>query len=245
MNLVEVDLRRRESGPPGWKRLAASMLLCLAAGLAVGAPLSPVLQNELDRAVVAYESGRLDEAYRQFETLARRGVPAAWFNMAAMHLQGEVPRPDKVAARRWMTQAANAGFVTAQFALGQALETGVFGARQLNEAHAWYERAALAGSVEAQVAVATGLYLGRGARKDAAEAAHWYREAAKRGDVGAQYLIASMYEQGDGLPRDLRLARYWYDVAARNGDEAAPGKVREIDQLRAADQAAPTPTTRP
>jgi uncharacterized protein len=239
------DPRRLEWWCARGKSLSATVLLALFGGMSVAASLSPALQGELDRAVVAYESGRLEEAYRQFEALGRKGVPAAWFNMAAMHLQGEVPRPDKAAARAWMIQAASAGFVTAQFAMGQALETGVFGPRQLTEAHAWYERAALAGSVEAQVAVATGFYLGRGARKDAAEAAHWYREAAKRGDVGAQYLLASMYEQGDGLVRDLRLARYWYDVAARNGDESAPGKVREIDALGAADKAVPGTTARP
>jgi TPR repeat protein len=53
-------------------------------------------------------------------------------------------------------------------------------------------------------------------------------EAAR--DIGAQYLIASMYEKGLGVSQDLRLARYWYDVAAQNGDEAAPLKVKEIDE---------------
>ena len=230
---------------PGWRGLAAGWILACAAAQVGAAPLAPALQGELDRAVVAYESGRRDEAYKQFESLARRGVPAAYFNLASMHLAGEVPKPDLVAARRWLTTAADAGFVTAQFAMGQALETGRFGGRQLGEAHAWYERAALAGSVEAQVAVAMGFYLGRGTRQDASEAARWFREAARRGDVGAQYLLASMYEQGDGLSRDLRLARYWYDVAARNGDEAAPGKVRELDARQAAGGAEAAPTGRP
>ncbi|MBN4841776.1 SEL1-like repeat protein [Citrobacter braakii] len=69
---------------------------------------------------------------------------------------------------------------------------------------------------------------------DPAAAAQWYRLAANGGDVGAQYLLGSMYEAGLGVERDLRIARYWYDVAARNGDEAAPHKVRELDErLRA------------
>lgn len=239
---------RYPSLSPHSRRIGACLQFLLLAwftGSSGAATLGPALQSELDRAVVAYESGRRDEAYRQFESLARRGVPAALFNLASMHLSGEVAKPDLMAARRWLMAAADAGFVTAQFAMGQALESGRFGDRQLVEAHGWYERAALAGSTEAQVAVATGFYLGRGARKDAVEAARWFREAAKRGDVGAQYLLASMYEQGDGLARDLRLARYWYDVAARNGDEAAPGKVRQLDAMQAGPDATKPTTARP
>jgi TPR repeat protein len=206
--------------------VAAWMLLCLS-GSANALP--PPLQAELDRAVLDYEAGRRPAAQAAFESLARRRVPAALYNLAVMHLRDELPRADLQQARRLLTQAAEGGFVTAQFMLGQAWETGRFGARDLQLANRWYEAAARSGSVEGQVAIGTAFYLGRGARKDYVEAARWFREAAKAGDVGAQYLLASMYEAGDGVERDLRLARYWYDVAARNGDLAAPGKVTEID----------------
>ena len=189
--------------------------ICVAALLAPPAFAAPALseavQEALDRAVVAYESGRHAEARTAFEALALRGVPAAQYNLAVMHLRDELPQPDRALARRLLTRAAEGGFVTAQFMLGQALENGEFGARDLALAHRWYEVAATGGSVDAQVAMGTGHYLGRGLKKDAAQAAHWFREAAKGGDVGAQYLLASMYEQGDGVERDLRLARYWYD----------------------------------
>jgi len=125
-------------------------------------------------------------------------------------------------------QNARAALETADY--GYVLETGENGRRDLPEAFRWYRRAAEAGSIEAAVAMGTAHYLGRGQTKDAAEAARWYREAARAGDVGAQYLLASMYEQGDGVATDLRLARYWYELAARNGDEAAPGKLREVDE---------------
>jgi len=202
----------------------------LALGLAGAAhALPPPLQAELDRAVLDYETGRRAAAQAAFESLARRQVPASQYNLAVMHLRGELPQADRQRARRLLTQAAEHGFVTAQLMLGQAWETGQFGTRDLRLAKRWYEVAATSGSVEGQVAIATAFYLGRGARQDYAEAARWYREAAKAGDVGAQYLLASLYEAGDGVERDLRLARYWYDAAAKNGDPAAPDKVREID----------------
>ena len=212
------------------KRLMPLVLACLVGwgGAVFAAPLNLVLQSELDRAVVEHASGRLEPARVAFESLARRGVPAAQYNRAVMHLNGEVPRPNVVQARRWMVRAAESGFVTAQLALGQGLENGDFGTRDLKAAHDWYERAALAGSVDAQVAMGTAHYLGRGRAKDALQAAQWYREAARRGDVGAMYLLAAMYEKGDGVEPDLRLAFYWYDLAARGGDEAAPAKLIEI-----------------
>jgi TPR repeat protein len=214
---------------------AVALLLASYLGAAAAAPpLGAALQGELDRAVLDYESGRIETARKALESLAVRGVPAAQYNLAVMHLRAEVPQPDRQLALRLLTRAAEGGFVTAQFMLAQSLENGVFGARDLVLAHRWYEVAALSGSVDAQVAMGTAHYLGRGARKDAAEAARWYREAANGGDVGAMYLLASMYEQGYGVAQDLRLARYWYDIAARNGDEAAPGKLKEVDaKLRA------------
>jgi TPR repeat protein len=209
--------------------------LLLVASLVQAAPPLPAgLQAELDRAVLDYESGRVPAARAAFESLARRGVPAAAYNLGVMHLRGEMPATDPGEARRWLARAAEGGFVTAQLALAQALENGQAGPRDLTQALRWYEAAAEAGSVEGQVAMGTAFYLGRGRPKAPAQAARWFREAAKGGDIGAQYLLASMYEQGDGVERDLRLARYWYDIAARQGDEAAPGKVREIDAKLAA-----------
>jgi TPR repeat protein len=210
----------------------AAVLACAAAA----APPAGGVQGELDRAVLDYESGRVDAARAAFESLALRGVPAALYDLAAMDLRGELPDHDPVRTERLLTRAAEAGFVTAQFALGRAYENGLFGGRDITLANRWYERAAGGGSVDAQVAMGTAFYLGRGAPKDAALAAHWYREAASGGDVGAQYLLASMYEHGDGVERNPRLARYWYEAAARNGDAAAPLKVRELDAKAATTQ---------
>ncbi|MEO5734043.1 MAG: tetratricopeptide repeat protein [Rubrivivax sp.] len=210
--------------------LLLGLVLTMTVPPAVAAPpLPPARQAALDAAVRDHEAGRVDAARSAFQQLSRHQVPAADYNLAVMHLRGEMPRSDRATARRLLERAGANGFVTAQFMLGRALETGELGARDLVLAHRWYGAAAASGSVDAQVAMGTAHYLGRGMPKDLARAAHWFREAAKAGDVGAQYLLASMYEAGDGVAKDLRLARYWYDIAARNGDEAAPGKLQEID----------------
>ena len=234
-------MRHPLKGPFKWLRSIAAALLLGAAGAAFAAvPLAPAQQAEFDAAVLKYESGRHAVAQAAFESLARRKVAPAVFNLGVMHRRGEVPRPDLRRAEQWLTRAASAGFVTAQFMLGHSLENGAFGRRDLKRAHDWNERAAQAGSVDAQVAMGTAHYLGRGRPKDAARAVHWFREGAKGGDVGAMYLVASMYEQGDGVERNLRLARYWYEIAARNGDDAAPAKVKELDARLLAPSSAPS-----
>jgi TPR repeat protein len=208
----------------GMKRILSAIVL--ACSVAVAAATT---DEALREAIGQYGRGEIAAARAGFEALSRQGVAAADYNLAVMHLQGDLPGGAEAAKSR-LLRAARAGFVTAMFGLGQLYEQGRLGKRDIVQANAWYRRAAEAGSVDAQVAMGTAYYLGRGAPKDPAAAARWYREAAKRGDIGAQYLIASMYEAGDGVGRDLRLARYWYGIAAANGDEAAPGKVRELDE---------------
>jgi TPR repeat protein len=214
---------------------ALAALLLASAHAAEPTPAQrQALQARLETAVLDHDEGRLDQARKAFEGLARAGVPAADYNLAVMHLKGEMPGASRGEALRLMVRAAEHGFVTAAYGVAQLYETGDAGRRDLPEANRWYLRAAESGSVDGQIAIATAYYLGRGAAKDMPAAARWYREAAKGGDVGAQYILASMYEAGDGVAHDLRLARYWYDIAARNGDEAAPGKRTEMDARLAA-----------
>lgn len=208
--------------------MRTSLILALLSTAALAQAAPPV--GSLDAAIEAYEQGELATAHSAFLRLSRAGVAAAHYNLAVMHLRGEVPGASPAQALKLMSRAAEAGFVTAMVGVAQLHEQGRAGAPvDLVQANRWYRRAAEAGSVDAQVAIGTAHYLGRGAAKDAVQAARWFRIAAQGGDVGAQYLIASMYEAGDGVERDLKEARYWYSVAARNGDDAAPIKVKELD----------------
>lgn len=208
-----------------------STLLALLLGLALSG--GAAASTPLEQALEAYEAGRLEQAARGFAQLSRQGLPLADYNLAMMHIRGELPKPDLAEARRLLERAAARKLVRAQLALGQWHEQGLgqpAGSKpDLRQAAHWWGLAAAQGSVDGQVQLATAYYLGRGLPQDMGQAAHWYREAAKNGDVGAQYLIASMYESGLGVDRDLRLARYWYDIAARNGDEAAPAKLKDLD----------------
>jgi TPR repeat protein len=208
---------------------------------AVPSASSPALQAALRD----YEEQRHGAARRAFERLARAGDPVAQYNLAVMHLRGELPQPSRARAVALLEQSAGAGFVTAQFALGKLYDGKELGRPDPARALGWYRRAAEAGSTDAQVEVATAYYLGRGVTADAATAASWYRQAATAGDEGAQYLLASMYEHGLGLTADARLALYWYEAAGSNGDKAAALKARALarqmaDEAAVADQTAAT-----
>ncbi|MDT8999804.1 tetratricopeptide repeat protein [Paucibacter sp. APW11] len=206
---------------------ALAALLCSA--LAQAAPASTAKPLDIDAAITAYAEGQPALAAQAFARLARQGDALAQYNLAMMHLRGELPRASVREAKRLLERAAAGKLIRAELALAQFHEQGLSGRVDSAAAMRWYRLAAEHGSADAQLALGTAHYLGRGAALDMSEAAHWYREAAKAGDVGAQYLIASMYESGLGVSQDLRLARYWYDIAARNGDEAAPFKRQELD----------------
>jgi TPR repeat protein len=204
------------------KRLLSIGLLLLAA--------QAWAQTSLDAAVSAYRRGELTQARSAFLQLSAKGVPAADYNLAVMHLRREMPASSDAEALRLMTRAADAGFVTAMVGLAELHELGQAGLKvDLMQSVLWSRRAAEAGSVDAQVALGTAYFLGRGAPKDAALAARWFRLAAQAGDVGAMFLVASFYESGEGVPRDLSEARYWYAAAARNGEPGADLKVKELD----------------
>lgn len=205
-------------------------LLIVAMALALGAARAEPAESDLPAAVAAYEDGQLKTARAAFERLAQQGVPAALYNLAVMHLRGEMPRSSARQALRLMTRAADAGFVTAMAGLADLYEMGARGVPvNAERAQHWLQRAAEAGSVDSQLALGTAHYLGSGAPLDKATAARWYQRAAAAGDVGAQYLYAAMLEKGDGIAQDLHEARYWYAAAARSGDVAAPFKVKELD----------------
>jgi TPR repeat protein len=220
-------------------RLAGALAITLAGlvpGLVAPAhavdamPLPSASSPALQAALQDYAAHRHSAARRAFERLARAGDPVAQYNLAVMHLRGELPQPSQVRAVALLEQSAGAGFVTAQFALGKLYDGKELGRPDPARALGWYRRAAEAGSADAQVEVATAYYLGRGVTADAATAASWYRQAATAGDEGAQYLLASMYEHGLGLPADARLAHYWYEAAGRNGDMAGALKARAMSR---------------
>ncbi len=119
---------------------------------------------------------------------------------------------------QWYFDAAEAGDVDAQFALGLQFEQGLLEkAPDLALAAQWYAQAADNGHALAQLRLAL-LLLSRG---DAAEAARYMESAALQGVAEAQFDLALMLEIGRGVAPDEDAALRWYRAAAAQGMAAA------------------------
>ena len=92
--------------------------LLSAAALAHAAPPA----GGIEAAVAAYQRGDLAAAHTAFARLSRAGIAAADYNLAVMHLRGELPAASAEAALKLMSRAAEAGFVTAMVGLAQLHE---------------------------------------------------------------------------------------------------------------------------
>ncbi len=124
-------------------------LRCWTALALAGAMAAAQAAPALPEALAAYAQGRWPQAEAAFQSLAAQGDPVAQHDLAAMHLRGEARDPSVATALHWLLQAAEAGFVTAQLALGELYESGRLGWKDLPQAVAWYRRAAEAGSAQA------------------------------------------------------------------------------------------------
>ena len=124
-------------------------------------------------------------------------------------------RRDCASAERLWREAADNGFVRAQFNFGVIFENGHGVERNDAEAFAWYLSAANKGFASAQCNLSAMLKAGRGVdRADDVKAVSWFEKAAKQGFAEAQCNLAIMYEQGRGVERSEEEAIRWYELAA-------------------------------
>ncbi len=117
----------------------------------------------------------------------------------------------------WMYQAACAGLVEAQTALGQMLLDGRGTPASAPAARRWFERAARAGHAPAANMLGRCLERGWGGDPDPAAAAAWYRRAAEQSLDWGQYNLANMLLRGRGVARDVPQAHAWFLAAAGQG----------------------------
>jgi hypothetical protein len=136
-------------------------------------------------------------------------IAAALVLSAAMALAGPAPG---------QREAAEAGDVRAQYALGIIYDTGSGVPADYTEGFRWFRLSAEGGYAPAQQKMGLMYLYGWQVRRDVAEAARWYELAARQGHVGAQLQVASMYERGQGVAKNLVLAYKWTGVAAGAGD---------------------------
>ncbi|CAK9786784.1 HCP-like protein [Cutaneotrichosporon oleaginosum] len=166
--------------------------------------------------------------------------PHALHELALLHERpnngsgGVIPH-DPIAAREYLTQAAQLGYAPAQFKLGSCHEFGTLGFPiDPRRSIAWYTRAAERGDAEAELAL-SGWYLtgSEGVLKQSdTEAYLWGRKAANKGLAKAEYAVGYYTEIGIGVKQDMELAKRWYMRAASQGNKRAMQRLAELNSNR-------------
>ena len=157
-----------------------------------------------------------------FETLQNRaatGDASAAYALALLldsqRTQNEitVPKDDKAAFALY-EQAAQAGNTEAEFATGQAYQTGHGVTPDAALATAWYRAAALNGLAAAQTSLGFAYQTGLGIPQDDASASFWFSRAAAQADPAGETALGYLYLFGQGLAQDQPHAVALFSKAA-------------------------------
>ncbi|MCU1331988.1 MAG: hypothetical protein JWM08_980 [Candidatus Angelobacter sp.] len=155
---------------------------------------------------------------KDFVTIQQRADandPAAQMAFASCYDLGMHVKPDGKESIRWLTKAANQGYVPAEYELGRIYLYGRGVEADYAQALLWERKAAEQGDPRAQRDLAFMYERGFGTAADPVEAAQWNRRAAMQGNAEAQLHLARGLDEGVGVSKDAGEARKWYAKAAR------------------------------
>jgi len=203
---------------PSWKQPLAAILLA-AFGIAAVA-LAPLFQPA--KPLVLPPPPQTQAAYLGLLAHAQAGDPESEFLLARVldrrftPTETVAPKNDALAFE-WYNQAALAGFVPAQAALGYAYLNGHGVPRDTAQAARWDAAAAAAGDPQAEENLATAYRYGEGVKPDMEAAARYYALAAAAGDASAANSLGFLAYTGAGIPKNYAQAAQLFTQAAHAG----------------------------
>ena len=145
-----------------------------------------------------------------------RGDPVAKTVGAFLLATGNGLEKDESLALVWLREAAEAGHMHAQAALGELVMLGWGPLKEdREEAARWMKRAAMQGLREAKTSYGAMLAGGKGVKENKKEAFGWIGSAARENEPRAQLMMAM-----NALAKEDREgAAQWFYRAAENGDD--------------------------
>ena len=160
------------------------------------------------------------------ETRNHRGRPSnpyARYRLAKIILADPAAEQERFrTALEWLTEAADAGRVHAQYELGKIYRDGRGVEKDALLAAAWLTRAAEQGSDTASYALGVLLLTGgEGLAKDILSALNWLRRSAEDGNQYAQYRLGRLLLRGEDAPREIEEAVRWLTASAEQGNRYA------------------------
>ncbi len=163
-----------------------------------------------------------------------------------MYESGRGVPKDATEASQWYRKAAEQGFQSAQFNLGDLYKNGTGVAKDEKEAFKWFRMAADKGNAMAQDRVGSAYQHGKGVSESVQQAVQWYRKSADQGYAAGQFSLGIMYEFGAGVSKDSTEAMSWYRKAAAQDYGPARNRLLEMETklgIRPAAPAAAAPAT--
>jgi uncharacterized protein len=157
---------------------------------------------------------RDDAGFAAVQKKAEAKDPAAQTALASCYDLGLHVQPNGKESIRLLTEAANQGYVPAEYELGRIYLYGRGLPANYAQALLWEQKAADQGNARAQRDLAFMYERGFGVEQDATQAAEWNRKAAAQGNAEAQLELAKALEDGLGVEKDAQEARKWYAKAA-------------------------------
>ena len=130
-------------------------------------------------------------------------------------------RKDVGAARKYLTDAANAGDATAMASLGNMYANG-FGVDVDNAtALHWFRKAAKKGNAMGRYGLGYMTLAGHGVAQDHALAVQYLNQAAEQGLSDARYFLGVLHLRGIGVKQDFTKAYHHFNIASHVGHEVA------------------------
>lgn len=159
---------------------------------------------------------------------AKRGEPAAAYEIASRYAEGKGVASNYDEATKWYERAAQGGVVPAMFRLGSILEKGLGGKKDAETARHYYMTAAERGHAKAMHNLAVLDADGGGKGPNYKSASVWFKKAAALGVADSQYNLAILYARGIGVEQNLAESFKWFSLAAAQGDADAGRKRDDV-----------------
>lgn len=154
---------------------------------------------QLQRGLVAYNSGDFVTAFAEWRPLAEQGNATAQNNLGFMYQNAKGVSQDDALAMGWYRKAADQGDATAQNNLGFMYQNGKGVPQNDVEAVGWYRKAVDQGNAAAQNNLGWMYHNGKGLPQDDEQAKYWLGKAADQGHADAKKLLDQIESGADAV----------------------------------------------
>jgi len=124
-------------------------------------------------ALVAYQNGEYETAFKLWRKMARNGDSTAQYNIGALYAAGKGVAVSSDEAQKWFLLSAENGNAAAQFEIGKIYENAKVATTSLPKALVWIRRSAEQGYGPAQLDLGLKYLAGNGVDQDADKATLW------------------------------------------------------------------------